>query len=348
MANNDRPTRPESLDPDDAGDVAAKESRKAWRQRVSAHIAHLQAQLDRINTRDLGDDDNALAEKTKTHLEAARNAVNDHRRFAKSATVDRIYSNIHKAEVKILRLVPKDELTWYGMVVLAQARQHLGAVDPRLKTLEDRLKNSNNQLSENFRELAVSTLLAAHDAEEAGRARVRSFRNILLASVIATGLIAALFIIWGYVKPEVIPQNLCFQQPPTPGNPHPVPVCPIGSHAAGRDVLLVELTGLGAAALAGAISIRNIQGTTTPYSVPVMLIALRLPVGALAALFGIFLIHGGVVPGLTALDTGPQIVAWAIIFGILQESVTRLVDQQGKKVLDSARDSTRGVEEKGK
>ncbi|GAA2719742.1 MULTISPECIES: hypothetical protein [Streptomyces] len=334
------------LDPDAAGDVAAKGSSQAWRQRVSAHIAHLQAQMDRITTQPLQPEDAALAKKANAHLAAARNAVNYHSRSAKSATIDRIFSNIHKAEVKIVRLVPRDELRWYGMVVLAQARQHLGSEDPRLRALESELKTSNNQLGLHMRELAISTLLAAHDAEETERARVRSFRNILLISVIATGLIAAGFVIWGYAAPHVVPRNLCFEQPPTPDNLHPAVACPVGPHASGRDVLLVELSGLGAAALAGAISLRDIQGTTTPYSVPMMLILLRLPVGALAALFGIFLIHGGVVPGLTALDNGPQIVAWAVIFGVLQESVTRLIDRQGKKVLDSARDSTRGVEAK--
>jgi hypothetical protein len=47
--------------------------------------------------------------------------------------------------------------------------------------------------------------------------------------------------------------------------------------------------------------------------------------------------RGQFVPGLTALDTSAQILAWALVFGYAQELFTRLVDQQGQTVLDSVR-----------
>lgn len=101
---------------------------------------------------------------------------------------------------------------------------------------------------------------------------------------------------------------------------------------------------LKAAGLAGSLAIRKIRGTNTPYSIPAMLILLRLPIGALSALFGIMLINGEVIPGLSNLDSTPQIAAWAIIFGIAQESVTRLIDAQGNKVLGNVRGPERGFE----
>ena len=63
--------------------------------------------------------------------------------------------------------------------------------------------------------------------------------------------------------------------------------------------MLVEFIGMCAAAVAGAISLRHIQGTATPYMVPMVLMLLRLPLGALSALLGIILIRGEFVPGLT-------------------------------------------------
>ena len=45
--------------------------------------------------------------------------------------------------------------------------------------------------------------------------------------------------------------------------------------------------------------------------------------------------RGGFVPGLTALDTTPQILAWAVVFGASQQLVTGLVDRQAQTVLDS-------------
>ena len=43
--------------------------------------------------------------------------------------------------------------------------------------------------------------------------------------------------------------------------------------------------------------------------------------------------RGGFVPGLTALDTSAQIIAWAIIFGYAQQVFTRLLDNQGQDIL---------------
>jgi hypothetical protein len=43
--------------------------------------------------------------------------------------------------------------------------------------------------------------------------------------------------------------------------------------------------------------------------------------------------RGGFVPGLTALDSSAQILAWAIVFGYSQQVFTRLIDNQGSDLL---------------
>ncbi|MGW6908419.1 hypothetical protein [Streptomyces sp. NPDC054940] len=320
-------------------------ARSSWWQRTVAHIAELQCQLNRIKSlkpQGLAPHEGEIAAKIDTHLNAARQAADrKHNLWSiiSGADIDRAYANIHRAETKILRLSPKDELCEMGPLVLANARQHLGEEDPRREKLEKQLRNNGQKLTEEMRELAVSTLLAAQMAEEKERAKARSFRNILLASVVATTVIAGLFILWGFLSPSSIASNICFT--PNPGQPQ---VCPIGSTESGLDILLVMVFGSGAAAFAAAVSLKGIQGTATPYSVPLMLVLLRIPVGALAALMGLVLIHGGFIPGLSNLDSAPQIIAWAVIFGILQESVTRLVDRQGKDVLNNVRGAERGFQ----
>lgn len=103
------------------------------------------------------------------------------------------------------------------------------------------------------------------------------------------------------------------------------------------DLLVVELVGLTAAAIAAAAAIRGIRGSSERYGLPVALAALKLPTGAITAFLGLLLIRGEFVPGLSALDTSGQIVAWALVFGFSQQLFTRLVDQQGQSVLDSVR-----------
>ena len=63
---------------------------------------------------------------------------------------------------------------------------------------------------------------------------------------------------------------------------------------------------------------------------------LKLPVGALTAVLGLVLMSGEFVPGLSALDSSAQILAWAVVFGYAQQLFTRLVDQQADTVLDNA------------
>jgi len=101
------------------------------------------------------------------------------------------------------------------------------------------------------------------------------------------------------------------------------------------DILVVEIVGLLAAALAAAFALRSIQGTSTPYSLPVAAAVLKLPTGALTAVLGLLLMRGGFIPGLSALDSSAQIIAWAIVFGYAQQLLTRFVDQQANTVLQN-------------
>jgi hypothetical protein len=104
-----------------------------------------------------------------------------------------------------------------------------------------------------------------------------------------------------------------------------------------QDLLVVELVGLAAAAVAATGAIRGIRGSSERYGLPVALAALKLPTGAVTAFLGLLLMRGQFVPGLSALDTSAQILAWALVFGYAQQLFTRLVDQQGQSVLESVR-----------
>lgn len=103
------------------------------------------------------------------------------------------------------------------------------------------------------------------------------------------------------------------------------------------DYWVVELTGFVAAGIASGFSLRKIRGTASPYQVYVSLTALKLSTGALTALGGLTLMRGQFVPGLSALDTPAQIIAWAFVFGYSQEIFTQFVDKQGEKVLADVR-----------
>jgi hypothetical protein len=104
--------------------------------------------------------------------------------------------------------------------------------------------------------------------------------------------------------------------------------------ARGWDVPLIELLGALAAAVTAAFALRSLNGTATPFSLPLALAFLKIPAGALTAVLGLLLLRGGFVPGFSNLDDPAQIVAWAIVFGGAQQLVTRLIDSRAENVLD--------------
>jgi len=115
----------------------------------------------------------------------------------------------------------------------------------------------------------------------------------------------------------------------------------VAEAATGRDLFVVEFVGMAAAAVAAATAIRRLKGSSERHGLPIAMAVLKLPTGAITAFLGLLLMRGQFVPGLSALDTSAQILAWALVFGYAQQLFTRLVDQQGQTVLESVRGADR-------
>jgi hypothetical protein len=223
--------------------------------------------------------------------------------------------------------------------------------------LDDQLKIIKDE-----RRKIITIVRAASSAALREHVRLRSFRNVVVVTSILMALLAIGLAITGFVRPTLIP--MCFapeesgiatvvcptaqSEPFIPAGGQPqndVPIRDIDdvvAETANRpDLIVVELVGLTAAAVATAAAIRGIRGSSERYGLPVALAALKLPTGAITAFLGLLLMRGQFVPGLTALDTSAQILAWALIFGYAQQLFTRLVDQQGQTVLDNVRGADR-------
>jgi hypothetical protein len=210
---------------------------------------------------------------------------------------------------------------------------------------------------------------AAASAALREQVRVRSFRNVIVVTTAFMTLLAVSVAVLGCLYPTAIP--LCFaperagetlvvcptaQSAPFPATPQVLadqngagtPGGSAGTAAqdiddavkatvTSQDLLVVELVGLTAAAVAGVGAIRGLRGSSERHGLPVALAVLKLPTGAITALLGLLLMRGQFIPGLSALDTSAQILAWALIFGYARQVFTRLVDRQGNAVLDAVR-----------
>ena len=82
------------------------------------------------------------------------------------------------------------------------------------------------------------------------------------------------------------------------------------------------------------MSIRNLRGTSTPYDVPVALALLKVPLGAFTAILGLVAIQGDFVPGLSALDSQQQILAYALVLGYAQQVFTYSLDRRAQTLLN--------------
>jgi hypothetical protein len=230
-------------------------------------------------------------------------------------------------------------------------------------------QNSNGQALEDKentvnaeRGKIVTTVRAASSAALRERIRLRNFRNVVVVTTVLMALLAIGVALTGYLSPTLIP--LCFA-PEESGRA--MVVCPTAQSASfsttqktgtntqqsgepvkdiddwtketasNKDLLVVELVGLTAASVAAAAAIRRLKGSSERHFLPVALAALKLPTGAITAFLGLLLMRGQFVPGLSALDTSAQILAWALVFGYAQQLFTRLVDQQGQTVLNNVR-----------
>lgn len=295
-------------------------------------------------------------------IDAAENVPGWSRRlidFLTGAGVERTNSQLDSVETDLLRLMPDPYLRGQLPNLVAHVQDHLPEGDPRRTEVETvaeavRGRAPNTPLRDLERDQVVGAVRAASLEARRSIRRVRSFRNVLLVSALILSLCVAGITLLGVLAPEKIP--LCF----TPETVDSVNVvCPtetLSLEASGSstvmpsqqeldvkmrdtanawDMPLIEIVGLLSAALAGALALRSIRGTSTPYSLPVAVAVLKLPSGALTAVIGLLLMRGGFVPGLSALDSSAQIIAWAIVFGYSQQILTRLVDRQANSVLEN-------------
>jgi hypothetical protein len=303
----------------------------SWREQALARIAEQRALTAWVCTRSpLGDELAEYYERAiDIHLQAAEQAALSKPGLKASITgsaVERTASNLDVVESHLLRLAPPSYVRAQMACTLAHVRRHLDCADPRRVDAE-LLGKRDGEWNGDEVDVVIGAVHAASSKARREQRQVRSFRNTVMGTTILLFVLAVGVAVVGIIDPSVLP--LCFT--PT------AQVCPVGNVPSGWDVPLVEGLGLIAAALAAAVSLRNVRGTSTPYRVPLALAVLKLPCGALTALLGILLMRGAFVPGLSDLDSSAQILSWAVIFGYSQQLLTQFVDRQAHIVLDGVR-----------
>lgn len=322
-----------------------KPVRRVWVPQVAVDVEALRARVHVAEARGLSPGDRAVADGVLAHLDKARNAAfridplpRALANWWRGTLVETAYRHMHAAEVQIVDLYGWQELQAEVRPAVARAAGALNREDPRQRTVEEFHQYTT---AEQLRPRLRTVLRDSFASLDARHAQLRSFRNILLMAALSILVLTAATMVVVSTHPQVLP--LCFPREVIDTSTGSVVTtqsglnCPTlapASRPTGGDVLVVALLGLLGGALTAAISIRNLKGTTTPYDVPVALAMLKVPLGAFTAVLGLVAIRGDFVPGLSALDSQVQILAYALVFGFAQQALTRLLDQRAQTLLE--------------
>jgi hypothetical protein len=240
-------------------------------------------------------------------------------------SAERAYRSLHEAEALLVDLVSLDQVEADVSKVVARAMTALEPGDPRRAEAQELPRMPRGPV----KRLRLKNVMAAsYAAADEAHVRLRDFRNLLCVTAVLIAILMGLFTFLVSANPSMVP--FCF----TPSPHHRV--CPAGGlQPSGGDVIIVAGLGLLGGVLAAAFAVRNIRGTSTPYDIPIALAVLKAPTGALTAVAGLMLLRGNFLPGLSALDSQQQILAYAFVLGYAQQVFTHFVDRQAQSILDS-------------
>jgi hypothetical protein len=231
--------------------------------------------------------------------------------------VERAWVSIHAAEVALIPLSASGKVKARISNILTDAAQVVGPGDQEFTILTD-FKDKSGVLTEDDKESIAQTVRTIYAGLTNEYIRVRSFRNILLSATLVLTLMAIGFGILGAVRPEISMWTTAQGTSPTR-----------------LDLWLVEILGVIGASLVGSVAIRRMQGSSTPYRIPMASLLLKLPTGALTAAAGLMLIRAASNGSIIAPPSTTQLVAYALIFGAAQQTITSLIDTQAQKVLNA-------------
>jgi hypothetical protein len=252
--------------------------------------------------------------------------------------IESAHLHLHAARVAIVDVYDDDGLAAEIPRAVARVQGGLHRDDPRRLGADVFTDKDPRAVRAMLRRLVED----GYEATDQQHQRLRSFRNITLLATAAVVLVMGVTLVVVRNDPTLLP--LCFTEtvPATgtgagDGVAAATTACPSSNDATGPtgdDILIVALMGLLGGLLSAVFSLRNLRGTSTAYDAPVALAVLKTPLGALTAVTGLVLVHGEFIPGLSALDSQGQILAYAFLFGVGQQVFTRLVDQKAQSILD--------------
>jgi hypothetical protein len=289
--------------------------------------------------------------------------------------LDTAYPLLHAAQVQMLDLCLEPDIRAAIPATLSNAREYLDRSDPRRIAAEHLPLMPADDLRRAYLRAVSMAAYQAGDLSYQQQRSFRNglVASATLLTVAFGALLVFLFVHPTFVPlcfdgveravvslPVASPTSTPTPSAPAPAatvtptetatSPSPPPAavvpaaatrtCPTGDELGrkqiGWDIVIVALFGVVGGALSAVVSIRSMRPTSKPFGVPFALSVLKLPSGALFATIGMIAIQAGFLPGLSALDSQAQILAYAVLLGYSQQLITGVLDRRAATLGKSA------------
>ncbi len=166
-----------------------------------------------------------------------------------------------------------------------------------------------------------SILVTLDDIQLSTRTAVRTYRNAIL---VASGVLLIIAISFPFAAAQVSLGIVVIRVVHSSQLP--------SAHSLTVAMAAAEVWGLLGGAIAAVTGLYRLRSSRFPAGLQLAQLVLKLPAGALTALFGVVLLQAGIVPPLRAVSNA-KLAAYAIIFGFAQEAFTHFVDRRAGHLL---------------
>ena len=315
---------PVRLDPGPPWDGEPPErllAQATWRQAAITHARGLRAQL-------AAQSDEASPENRAKALEliaSAERAASDEgspriRRWWHGTLHERVWGDLHAAEVfMVCTVTDSDSVPIVARRAVGRASEVLEATDPTLIEVKRCLAE---QAPIDRREVAA-LLQKTYNTSDEHFAESRGFRNRLvifaLLATTATVCLLVLAIGWsGLAFAGESPQVLT-----------------------GMDFILIALFGALGALMSSVPSVASTGGTRNPFSLPTYQLLMKISLGPLFAVVGMFALGSKIFDELAMPSTLTAALIWAFLFGSSQQLLLgRLADRRVDALVASSGESS--------
>lgn len=259
------------------------------------------------------------------------------------APQEQTFLALHEAQWRILLIMDSEHLLARLPWLITSCGAILGMNDQRVRDSQEIITRSAHRhfhperlqvdghaahwhtsfrLTEHERATVAAMVRDAYVYSDEGYAATRGLRNrILVLTAAATGVLALVIIsaaVWQWSLTPTTTVQINGEVATWSSSP-----TPIGAKA----FIAVSLFGCLGAFFSGVRSVSRTGGTRNPFSLSWWQAWLKLPVGALTAIVGVFSLQSRALPAVPATGWA-ELLLWAVAFGAAQQVITRVVDSR--------------------